>query len=36
MDIKLSPGALEYNAIGGIMDFYFLAGSENDPTAVAR
>ncbi|KAL0955005.1 hypothetical protein HGRIS_003930 [Hohenbuehelia grisea] len=41
MDIKLTddgPGgtALEYNTIGGVLDFYFLAGSETDPTEVAR
>ncbi|KAF9554267.1 alpha-glucosidase [Agrocybe pediades] len=40
MDIKLrSDGgvqSLEYNVIGGVLDFYFLAGSETDPTAVAR
>lgn len=26
MDIKLRTGSLEYNIIGGILDFYFLAG----------
>ncbi|KAJ7611672.1 alpha-glucosidase [Roridomyces roridus] len=36
MDIKLTEGALEYNVIGGILDFYFLAGSETDPTEAAR
>ena len=41
MDIKITnsgPGgtALEYNVIGGILDFYFLAGSEEDPSEVAR
>lgn len=41
MDIKLNntgPGgpALEYNVIGGILDFYILAGSESDPTELAR
>ncbi|KAJ3503381.1 hypothetical protein NLJ89_g8460 [Agrocybe chaxingu] len=41
MDVKLSSGepggpALEYNVIGGVLDFYFFAGSENDPTQVAR
>ncbi|KAF9528421.1 alpha-glucosidase [Crepidotus variabilis] len=40
MDIKLNKtntgASLEYNAIGGILDFYFLAGSETDPTAVAK
>lgn len=36
MDIKLSKDALEYNVIGGVLDFYFLAGSERDPTELAR
>lgn len=41
MDVKLTGSdagvpALEYNVIGGVLDFYFLAGSETDPTAVAR
>ncbi|KAH7924680.1 glycoside hydrolase family 31 protein [Leucogyrophana mollusca] len=42
MDIKInnteSAGAmtLEYNVIGGVLDFYFLAGSETDPNEVAR
>ncbi len=41
MDIKITndgPGgpALEYNVIGGVIDFYFLVGSETDPTAVAK
>ncbi|CAL1703163.1 unnamed protein product [Somion occarium] len=39
MDIKLDDTnltTLEYNVIGGILDFYFLAGSETDPTEVAR
>ena len=40
MDIKLNDtdGAmtLEYNVVGGVVDFYFFAGSESDPTAVAR
>jgi len=40
MDIKINdvPGGttLEYNVIGGVLDFYFLAGSETDPTEVAR
>ncbi|KAI0669390.1 alpha-glucosidase [Trametes maxima] len=41
MDIKINDteGAgttLEYNIIGGVLDFYFLAGSENDPTEVTR
>ncbi|EPQ50643.1 alpha-glucosidase [Gloeophyllum trabeum ATCC 11539] len=42
MDIKINDTetgdgtTLEYNTIGGILDFYFLAGSETDPTEVAR
>lgn len=41
MDIKITDGepggpALEYNVIGGVLDFYFLAGSETDPTEAAR
>lgn len=40
MDIKIvedgESGSLEYNTIGGVLDFYFLAGSETDPTEVAR
>jgi alpha-glucosidase len=41
MDVKINdaqPDAttLEYNVIGGVFDFYFLAGSETDPTEVAR
>jgi len=41
MDIKITndgPGgpSLEYNVIGGVIDFYFLVGSETDPTAVAK
>ncbi|KAJ7118925.1 alpha-glucosidase [Mycena epipterygia] len=35
MDIKLTPGGLEYNVIGGVLDFYFLAGSQTDPTQTA-
>ncbi|KAJ7253344.1 alpha-glucosidase [Mycena haematopus] len=35
MDIKLTKGALEYNVIGGVLDFYFLAGSQTDPTQAA-
>ncbi|KAK0455281.1 glycoside hydrolase family 31 protein [Desarmillaria tabescens] len=41
MDIKLNntePGrpTLEYNVIGGVLDFYFLAGSESSPVEVAK
>ena len=42
MDIKIdetddgSQTTLEYNVIGGVLDFYFLAGSETDPTEVAK
>ncbi|KAL1746491.1 glycoside hydrolase family 31 protein [Schizophyllum fasciatum] len=39
MDIKLNDTdgtTLEYNVVGGVLDFYFFAGSETDPTAVAR
>ncbi|KAI0806671.1 alpha-glucosidase [Fomes fomentarius] len=41
IDIKINDteGAgttLEYNVIGGVLDFYFLAGDENDPTEVVR
>jgi alpha-glucosidase len=41
MDIKLNTteedgATLEYNVIGGVLDFYFLAGSETDPVEVAR
>ncbi|RXW23660.1 hypothetical protein EST38_g2212 [Candolleomyces aberdarensis] len=40
MDIKLNEttngNTLEYNVIGGVLDFYFLAGSENDPVEVAK
>ncbi|KAH9477307.1 putative alpha/beta-glucosidase agdC [Psilocybe cubensis] len=36
MDIKLNSNSLEYNIIGGVLDFYFLAGSERDPTELAR
>ncbi|KAI0303290.1 alpha-glucosidase [Multifurca ochricompacta] len=45
MDVKIrgggnsassSPTTLEYNVIGGVLDFYFLAGSETDPAEVAR
>ncbi|KAG8941435.1 hypothetical protein FRC03_004543 [Tulasnella sp. 419] len=34
MDIKLTDGALEYNVIGGILDFYFLSGPS--PVEVAQ
>ena len=40
MDIKLNDTngttTLEYNVIGGVLDFYFLAGSETDPVEVAQ
>lgn len=40
IDIKINQvggkTALEYNAIGGIFDFYFLSGSTKDPAEVAR
>ncbi|KDQ59876.1 glycoside hydrolase family 31 protein [Jaapia argillacea MUCL 33604] len=42
MDIKINNTeagkgtTLEYNVIGGVLDFYFLAGSETDPTEVTR
>ena len=41
MDVKINQTdagrtALEYNVIGGVIDFYFLAGSISDPTQVAR
>ncbi|CDO71936.1 Glycoside Hydrolase Family 31 protein [Trametes cinnabarina] len=41
MDIKINDTegvgtTIEYNVIGGVLDFYFLAGSETDPTVVAR
>ncbi|THH14414.1 hypothetical protein EUX98_g9614, partial [Antrodiella citrinella] len=39
MDIKIddtNSTSLEYNVIGGVLDFYFLSGSETDPTEVAR
>ena len=39
MDIKLDDthsASLEYNIIGGVFDFYFLAGSETDPVEVSR
>jgi alpha-glucosidase len=41
MDVKVrgdgeSATSLEYNVIGGVFDFYSLAGSETDPAEVAR
>ncbi|CCM04538.1 uncharacterized protein FIBRA_06719 [Fibroporia radiculosa] len=40
MDIKINTSDtgthLEYDVIGGVLDFYFLAGSETDPTEVIR
>ena len=40
MDVKIRGDGdgttLEYNVIGGVFDFYFLAGSESDPAEVAR
>jgi alpha-glucosidase len=40
MDVKLNETAgkasLEYNVIGGILDFYFLAGSESNPEEVSK
>jgi alpha-glucosidase len=40
MDIKLNStdgaNSLEYNVIGGVLDFYFFAGSTTDPVAVAQ
>lgn len=41
MDIKLNQTSarsrsLEYNVIGGILDFYFLAGSTSNPAAVSK
>ncbi|KAK0210069.1 alpha-glucosidase [Desarmillaria ectypa] len=41
MDIKLNntesgKPTLEYNVIGGVLDFYFLAGSESSPVEVAK
>jgi alpha-glucosidase len=41
MDVKIlsdgeSATSLEYNVIGGVFDFYFLAGSETDPAEVSR
>jgi alpha-glucosidase len=42
MDVKIrhsggyDPTTLEYNVIGGVFDFYFLAGSETEPAEVAK
>lgn len=40
MDIKINQSdavtSLEYNMIGGVIDFYFLAGSTSDPIQVSR
>lgn len=40
MDVKIcedgNGASLEYNVIGGVFDFYFLAGSETDPAEVSR
>ncbi|KAF5392729.1 hypothetical protein D9757_000858 [Collybiopsis confluens] len=43
MDIKINDTesadrsvTLEYNVIGGVLDFYFLAGSEDDPLELSR
>ncbi|EKM56094.1 glycoside hydrolase family 31 protein [Phanerochaete carnosa HHB-10118-sp] len=39
MDVKINDTAgtsLEYNVIGGVLDFYFLAGSTTDPVEAAR
>ncbi|KAG2021281.1 alpha glucosidase [Coprinopsis cinerea AmutBmut pab1-1] len=40
MDIKLnrtsSGASLEYNVLGGVLDFYFLAGSKTEPEEVAK
>ncbi|KAB5595830.1 Alpha-glucosidase [Ceratobasidium theobromae] len=32
MDVKLRPGSLEYNTIGGILDLYFIGGNEGKST----
>jgi hypothetical protein len=34
--LKLSATSLDYNAIGGVFDFYFSTGSETDSAEVAR
>ncbi|CAE6449622.1 unnamed protein product [Rhizoctonia solani] len=38
MDVKLRSGSLEYNTIGGILDLYFIGGSEgkSSPADVSR
>jgi alpha-glucosidase len=39
LDVKINDTdgtSLEYNAIGGVLDFYFLAGSTTDPTELSR
>ncbi|KAJ3842661.1 glycoside hydrolase family 31 protein [Lentinula raphanica] len=43
MDIKINDtestdgsATLEYNVLGGLLDFYFLAGSEDDPLEVSK
>ncbi|KAG8785669.1 hypothetical protein FRC12_017286 [Ceratobasidium sp. 428] len=38
MDVKLQPGSIEYNVIGGVLDFYFIGGSDgkSGPGDVAR
>ncbi|KAJ3982734.1 glycoside hydrolase family 31 protein [Lentinula detonsa] len=43
MDIKINDTestdgnvTLEYNVLGGVLDFYFLAGSEDDPLEVSK
>ncbi|KAG9092364.1 hypothetical protein FRC07_011682, partial [Ceratobasidium sp. 392] len=38
MDVKLRPGSIKYNVIGGIMDFYFIGGNDgkSGPADVAR
>jgi hypothetical protein len=38
MDVKLRTGSLEYNTIGGILDLYFIGGSDGKtgPADVSR
>ncbi|ELU38174.1 glycoside hydrolase family 31 protein [Rhizoctonia solani AG-1 IA] len=38
MDVKLSQGSLEYNIIGGILDFYFIGGNDGrtGPADISR